>query len=93
MQHYLPLQVAQDGARLHLPPDILYIKKNTHTQFHSGTEHINKKVAEVEKLTLEEEQANSEALTAELKMMHQCPFLCCISLELYYSLQPHNKTN
>lgn len=31
MQHYLPLQVAQDGARLHLPPDILYIKKNTHT--------------------------------------------------------------
>lgn len=31
MQHYLPLQVAQDGARLHLPPDIFYIKKNTHT--------------------------------------------------------------
>lgn len=31
MQHYLPLQVAQDGARLHLPPDILYIKKEHHT--------------------------------------------------------------
>lgn len=37
MQHYLPLQVAQDGARLHLPPDILYIKKNTHTHTHNFT--------------------------------------------------------
>lgn len=92
MQHYLPLQVAQT-ERACTCLQTFCILKYTHTQFHSGTEHINKNVAGVEKLTLEEEKANFEALTAELKMMHQCPCLCCVPLELYYSLWPHNKTN
>lgn len=83
MQHYLPLQVAQTERACTCLQTFCILK--THTQFHSGTEHINKNVAGVEKLTLEEEKANSEDLTAELKMMHQCPCLCCISLELYYS--------